>query len=195
MANKGYGVELNNVVLIGGLALLGYVAYKVISPLTNGLGQSASGVGSAIGGVGQGIGSIGTSTSGLYSDLAQNTSNIAGQASGVISTGLGIVSATESKVANVVGNMIAGGGSSPPVQPINISSASNDVARAQAAATYSGGTYNANTGVLIVDNKGYSVAPGNVPAVIAQAKSYTNPSTGSTITRGAGSFLSNKGFG
>lgn len=43
-------------------------------------------------------------------------------------------------------------------------------ARAEAAANYSGGSYNKNSGVLILDQKGYSVMPSNVPSMISTIK-------------------------
>lgn len=184
MVNSGYGFKVSDAVLIGGLVLAGYVAYKLISPVSKGLGDSASGVGDAISGVGEGI------------------KDISGAGSGVVTGGFGIISnaerlivGAENTAGNIVTGILTGGNNNAAPTPLtNISPAQNEINTAQAAAYYSGGTYNANTGVLTTAaGQGYSVRPAEVSNVIRQT-SYTNARTGSVVTRGAGSILAGKGF-
>jgi hypothetical protein len=178
MVNKGYGVELNNVVLLGGVAVLGYMAYKVLnSGVAKGLGDTVGGVGNAVGGVGQGIGTIGTSTGQFYSDVASAGSAAVTGGLGLISNTERLAVAAENKAAAIISSITTGGKSVTPITPVSISKVDNESASASAAAYYSGGTYNANTGVLIVDNKGYSVMPSNVPSVISKLRTGIQPTT------------------
>jgi hypothetical protein len=206
MTNKGYGIELNNVVLLGGLALVGYVAYKTLSPLWS-VEKSASDFGSSVGNLASDVVGVGDKIVSYVSKGIDKGVEIGVDA---VNTGANVVKRIPDEIditnrdgmggaaiagGSVIGELIA--------RTVGNSTNSNTVLNPSALtpqATLNALTTNTSTasqisGALGLNSKAAVIVsqPTTTQATTA-AQSFTNPKTGSVVTRGSGSLLSGRGF-
>jgi len=112
---------------------------------------------------------ISNTTEGVGSNITQATGSVANAVDNILSP-TKIISTVTDKIDTAINNV---GKSSTPIIT-NVSSGSNNNAKALFSAQISGATYNTTSGILKTsDGKGYSVAPSNVPNMLKQINTTT----------------------